>query len=524
MFRSRNALPGLALILLLLPQPGRAQERAVVSKEVSVGRSEAALRLEFADGGTLALALRDGSVFVDDETVGSYDPGDALDGAWRSLLGDAVALEDGPLAQALRDWSPPATLTGDDLTLARKLDQALEGALTAPAAPTPPEPVVSLSGGAQGEGAVTRVLLSQLSRLAAFGDAFEGLGSDVVLHIDEDVEVAAGQTVSGSLVVIQGDARIAGTVDGDVVVVDGTLDLLEGSTVRGDVRLADAEMGLNQGTIDGDVVDVAKKEGAVEQEVRDQIRKELRSEILDEVRGSERGGAGLFNPLRRVAGGIGGVLQDLIAVFILGLIGLGVVSFAPQNLDTVAETARHSPGRAAMVGLAGTFLLVPVYVLGFIALLVTIVGIPVAIAWLPVFPLAALAAGLLGYLAVARNVGEWLADSGYAYTSWIRKSNSMTTLAGGLVGLMAFFVAAHVLGMVPFFGFFKGLLVFAGVMAAIAAFLIGFGSVLLTRAGRRPEYRAPDFDEAWARAVDAEPEAEAGGDAGSQAPEGKADV
>ena len=525
MHRTRNALLGLALIPLLLPQPGRAQERVVVSKEVAVGRSEAALRLEFADGGKLELALRAGSVVVDDETVGSYDAGDPLDGAWRSLLGDAVALEDGPLAQALRDWSPPTTLEGDDLSLARRLDQALEGAFAAPAVPQPPEPVVSLSGGAQGDAGPTRVLLSQLSRLAAFREAFEGLGSNIALHIEEDVEVAAGETVSGNLVVIQGDARIAGTVEGDVVVVDGTLDLLEGGVVRGDVRLAEGEMGLNEGTIDGDVVNVVANELVSEEEIRDRVREELRAELGDEAWGSKGGGGAFFNPLRRVAGGVGGVLQDLVAVFILGLIGLGVVSFAPHNLDTVAETARRSPGRAAMVGLAGTFLLVPVYVLGFVALLVTIVGIPVAIAWLPVFPVAALAAGVLGYLAVARNVGEWLADSGYPYTDWIRKSNSMTTMAGGLFGLMAFFVAAHVLGMVPFFGFFKGLLVFAGIMAACVAVLIGFGAVLLTRAGRRPEHRAADFDEAWARAVDAEgPEAEPSADAGPQTPEEKADV
>ncbi len=511
MLRSRSALLGLAPALLLLPLAGKAQEREVVSKEVSVGRSEAALRLEFSDGGTLALALRDGAVMVDDEPVGSYDPGDALDRTWRLLLAEAVALENGPLTEALRDWSPPSALEGEDLTLARKLDEALESVLAAPAEP---EPVVSLSGGAEGEAGVVRVLLNQLPRLAAFGDAFEELGPDIVLHVDEDVEVAGEETVSGSLVVIQGDARIAGTVEGDVVVVDGTLDLLEGGSVSGDVRLADAELGLDEGAIGGDVVDVVRRE--LEQVVRDRLREELRTQIRNEVRASSRSTSGLFNPLRRIASGIGGVIQDLIAVVILGLIGLGVVSFAPRNLDVVAETARRSPGRAAMVGLAGAFLLVPVYVLGFIALLVTIVGIPVAVAWLPVFPLAALAAGLLGYLAVARNVGEWLADSGYRYTDWIRKSNTMTTLTGGLLGLMAFFIAAHVLGMVPFFGFFRGLLEFAGVTAAIVAVLIGFGAVLLTRAGRHPEYRAPDFDEAWAHAVDAEREAKS--EAGAQPP------
>ena len=471
----------------------------MVSKEVAVGRSEAALRLEFTDGGELALALKGGSVLVDGEAVGSYTAGDALDAAWRKLLGDAVALEDGPLSQMLRGWSPPAPLEGNGLAMARRLDQALEGALSVPVPPTPPalpEPTVSLSAGEEDSEALLRVLLGRTARLATLSEALKELGTDVNLHIDEDVDVAEGETIEGSLVVIQGDARIAGTVDGDVVVVDGTLELLDGSVVRGDVRLADA--------------DLDRAGGRVEGEVRERLREELRDEIRSEIAASDGDGKGSFlSPLRRVLGGIGGVIQNLIALVILGLVGLGVLAFAPQNLETVAKTARRAPGRAAVVGVAGIFLLIPVWVVGFVALLVSIVGIPVAIAWLPLFPLAAMAAALLGYLAVARNLGEWLAGSGYAYTDWIRKSNALTTIVGGLAGLMSFFVAANVLGMVPFFGFFKGLLAVVGVMATVVASLVGFGAVLLTRAGRHSEYDPRDLDDAWERAVDVDVDADA---------------
>ena len=67
-----------------------------------------------------------------------------------------------------------------------------------------------------------------------------------------------------------------------------------------------------------------------------------------------------------------------------------------------------------------------------------------------------------------------------------------------------FFIAANVLSVVPFVGFLRGLLSFAGVMVTVAAALVGFGSVLLTRAGRRREYYPADFDEAWDRAMDVE--------------------
>ena len=189
---------------------------------------------------------------------------------------------------------------------------------------------------------------------------------------------------------------------------------------------------------------------------------------------------------------------------------MGVVAFAPRNLDTVAETARRSPGRAAMVGLAGTFLLIPVWVLGMVALAVSIVGIPVMIAWLPLFPLAAVAAAMLGYLAVARNVGEWLADSGYRYTDWIRKSNPVYTVFGGRARAGALLHRrATSCAVVPFFGFFRGLLTFVGVMLRDRR-----DSDRLRRGAAHPR-RTPAgdgqpmaFDEAWERAVDMDVEVE----------------
>ncbi len=522
MLRTRDALFGLALLALLIPFGGQGQERIVISKEISVGRSEAALGLEFADGGRLSLALRNGSVLVDGERVGAYAAGDALDVAWRALLGEAVALEDGPLSQRLRAWSPPVALEAEELASARRFQETLSEALSSPAPPSPLTPP-ALSVGLESEEALARILLGQTSRLAVLGEALKGLGSDIRLHIDEDVEVAAGETVQGNLVVIQGAARIAGTVDGDVVVVDGTLDLLEGSVVRGDVRLVDAEVDQEGGVVEGEIRDVEAAKGGMGGEIADRVRQEMRKEIRAELEAERHsGGSALLNPVRRVLGGVGGVLQNVVAIFILGLVGLAVVAFAPQNLDTVAEVARRAPGRAAMVGLAGTFLLIPVWVLGFVALLVTIVGIPVAIAWIPLFPLAAVAGVLLGYVAVARNLGEWLADSGYPWTDWIRKSNSMTTITGGLVGLMAAFLAAHVLGIVPFFGFLKGLLMSVGVMATWAASLVGFGAVLLTRAGRRPEYPPRDLDDAWEQVVDEKVDVDAGvnADTGERGAEG----
>ncbi|HKJ01418.1 MAG TPA: hypothetical protein VJ997_03155 [Longimicrobiales bacterium] len=513
MSRSRNALLGLVLTALLVPGLARGQERTVVSKEVAVGRSEASLRLEFSDGAPLEIALRDGSVVIDGSEAGSYAAGDPLEAAWRSLLGSAVALDDGPLSRALLAWSPPADLQGTDLALAERIDAALEDALSARAAPeAPAAPSVSLSLD-EGDGTLVRALIGQLGRLSTLEEALKGVDSKIQLHVEEDVTVGAGETLEGNLVVVQGDVVVKGTVTGDVVVVDGSLELAEGGRILGDVRLADAQLDRQGGVIEGDLVNVVEQERDVEADLRDRLRSELRDEIRNEIRSNvrgDRGGWSLFSPFRSVFRGVGGLLENVIVIVILGLVGMGVVAFAPENLEAVAETARRTPGRAAMVGLAGSFLLVPVWIIGAVALAVSIVGIPVMIAWLPLFPLAALAAALLGYLSVAKNTGEWLADSGYRYTDWIRKSNPVYTVVGGLVGLMAAFMVGNLLSIVPFFGFFRGLLTFVGVMLTVVAVQIGFGAVLLTRAGRKPEYYGNrDFDEDWARAVDVDVEVDA---------------
>lgn len=514
MHRFPDLLVGLTLVSLTLPAVGRAQERVVVSKEVSVGRSEATLRLEFDSGPPLEISLRDGVVYIDGDESGAFDAGDGLDAAWRALLGEAVSLEDGPLAERLRDWAPPDGLESDLSSEANRIDASLEQALSANTATADRSAEV---GEFQGQ-ALVRALIGQAGRLGLLQDALDGLDENVRIEVGRDVHIGADERVPTTLVVIQGDVTVEGTVDGDVVLVDGSLELLPGSRIRGEVRLAEAELVRNDGRVDGDVVDVLGEQrdeqrelqrdmrAEVRDEIRSELRDELRRELRDAVRVRDEGGG--FHAFRAVTRAVGGVVSNLVAVLLLGLVGLGVVAFAGENLDTVAETARRTPGRAAMVGVAGSFLLIPVWVLGTVALAISIVGIPVMIAWLPLFPLAAVAAALLGYLAVARNVGEWLAGTGYRYTDWIVRSNPVYTVFGGLLGLAAFFIAGNLLSMVPFFGFLRGLLAFAGVLLSIVAVQIGFGAVLLTRAGRRREYGVPDFDEAWSRAMDVEVEVE----------------
>ncbi len=117
LFRATR-IAGSILLVSILPAAVAGQDRPVVSNRFAISQTEAALNLEFAGDGTLEIALRDGSVMIDGEERGSFEPGDALDTAWRNLLGEIVTLSDGPLGEALRDWEAPSSLDEEALELA----------------------------------------------------------------------------------------------------------------------------------------------------------------------------------------------------------------------------------------------------------------------------------------------------------------------------------------------------------------------------------------------------------------------
>ena len=197
-----------------------------------------------------------------------------------------------------------------------------------------------------------------------------------------------------------------------------------------------------------------------------------------------------MSPFRAVGQGIAEIMGDLISFLIISLIALSVVYFAKDNLEVVADTARRNPMRAGLVGMAGAFLVLPTWLLGCVALVVSVVGIIALPFWLILFPVAvALGAGL-GYLAVARNIGEWVAAREINGLEWLRPTNTFYAVVTGVGTILTFSVAANVLDVVPFFGFLGGLVATLGSMIAIAALLVGFGAVLLTRGGRQAEFYA----------------------------------
>lgn len=209
-------------------------------------------------------------------------------------------------------------------------------------------------------------------------------------------------------------------------------------------------------------------------------RERIRAQVRSTVRGYSRG------PFHDIWDGIRGILGTMLKYVVLLAIGVATVYFGGRPyLETVADAARRQPVRAWAVGFAGTFLAIPAFIIGILVLVVSVVGIPALLVWVPGFPIAVVLSLLLGFLAVAHGAGEVMAERRFHGIDWLQRANSFHYLMTGLGLLFALPLAAHAIGMVGFLGFVEGLLWFVGGMAIWLAFTIGFGAVLMTRAGTR---------------------------------------
>jgi hypothetical protein len=230
--------------------------------------------------------------------------------------------------------------------------------------------------------------------------------------------------------------------------------------------------------------------GELEQTLAE-LKESARVERAREARSFRR------NPFRHITEGVAGVFSIMVAYAVLFGIGFLVILFGGRRfIEGVGDTARHSPGRSLLVGLAASFLLIPAYILGALALIISIVGIPAILVWIPAFPLAVLGAGVLGYLGIAHAAGEAFAERRFYVTDWFKRGNSYYFLLTGLGVLLAFFLASQVLHMAgPWLHFISAILIFFGAVTTIVSLATGFGAVLISRAGTRTVHTASAVEE-----------------------------
>ncbi len=247
---------------------------------------------------------------------------------------------------------------------------------------------------------------------------------DAIVVIVGDVTVPAGKTVEG-VFIANGDARIEGRVDGDVVVLSG--DALVSGAIDGDLTIASGQARLTRSArVDGDVR-YGDEHPVVSPLAR--VNGDVTSE--DWTSGVD------FLPV------LGGFVIWLAVGFSFLVLGCLLLLMAPRAGDYLEARSRERIGPLIAIGIA---ILIALPVASFVAA-VTVLGIPLSIGIL----LAFVPLGVLAYTISAYVLGRRLVKA------------PRNRILAFLAGLAILRVAA----LVPILGVFVG----------IAAVVFGLGLI-----------------------------------------------
>lgn len=264
-------------------------------------------------------------------------------------------------------------------------------------------------------------------------------GESSMVRMFSDAEVHAGDRVDGDVVAIFGDVRVNGTVAGNAVAVFGSVRLAPGAKVEGDAVAVGG--GLEQ------------PPGAVV--------------------GGESVSLG-FLPFHWGAPTAGMMLGLVFSLWLISLIfGWILMAVLPTRMLRIATTASQRTGGSLVLGLLSA----PLFVIAFVLLLITVVGIPIAIV-LPIFYIIAERVGqlaltyALGCRLLRRRMGE-----GGAFAPMLVG----TSFVGMFFALGV--ILARSMGALRTVALFFDLL---GFLLVIGLSVIGVGAFLLSRMGSRP--------------------------------------
>jgi hypothetical protein len=278
--------------------------------------------------------------------------------------------------------------------------------------------------------AITTSVLILLALLApaALAAGPDGRYDSVLVAVNNDLDVAAGQTVD-TVVVVSGDATIAGNV-GTVVVVDGTATFI-GATVV-DLVVADGTATLGAGTtVTGEV-----------STLRGMVTQEPGSVVQGTVQALDR-------DLATFAATVAILMIPVLIVLAVGFAlisifaALGVAAFGSRQVREVEALIEQRPGHVLVAGILGTILLP---VISFL-LMITVIGAPVGFA-LAFGVLPALA--FLGWIVAAIWVGDWMIGKsrGTRETGRPYRAAILGVIVLGIAGILPF-----VSGIATLFGF-----------------------------------------------------------------------
>jgi hypothetical protein len=309
---------------------------------------------------------------------------------------------------------------------------------------------------------LTIAALALLAHASAFGQTppseqttYKLTGTRIA--VAQDVRIERDEEVTDAVVVIGGDATIAGRVRDGVVVIGGNLQLMPSADIRGDVVLVGGQLTREPGAqLTGNVNYVSFCNWS---------RRHFG--WWPTVRFGEFGRwLGLAGTLGRIS---------LLAVLMAMLL---IVARAP--VARVGRAALAEPLRAFIIGLAAEIFFIPLLVATTIALAITIIGIPIAAVLVPIAIVIAVFAFVLGFTALACRLGERIEDR----LGW-RPGNAFAATAIGFIVLMTPTLLARVVDVTtPVLTPLIFALVAIGLTFEFVAWTIGLGASILTGLGR----------------------------------------
>ena len=287
---------------------------------------------------------------------------------------------------------------------------------------------------------------------------------DVVRIGGGAVNVAENERVDGDVVAIGGPVTVDGEVSGDVVAVGGGLTLGPHAVVRGEVTAVGGPLKRDpQAQVFGKVNEVGIGPNG---------------QTLPPYRFNWRNL--LFGSFASRAGTLATTITRVLMFMLFLLI---VTAVGQRPVQQIAARIAAEPVRAGLVGLLAEILFVPVLVLTIIALVISIIGIPLLI----LVPFAIVLVGvvmLVGFTGAATIVGGWALDrfGRIQRSPYLVVATGLIVIAGlTLVGRL-FAVAVGGFGA-PFY--------VVGYLIEYIAWTVGFGAAILAWLQTRRSPAAP---------------------------------
>jgi hypothetical protein len=285
-----------------------------------------------------------------------------------------------------------------------------------------------------------------------------------------NITVPKGETVLGDVVAIGGDVDVEGRVLGDVVSLGGVLRLYDTARVNGDAVAVGGRLEKDPGA------QVLGKTTTVGVQL---------PFVMGHRRTWEASGP---------VGALVGFLVTLLWIALLLILGAVFLLVMSRHVDRAEANLRSSPLKAGLVGFLAQLFFLPVYVIGLVLLVITIIGIPIAVLWAVGFFVLGFVAAFFGFTAVARAVGRSVMER-----LGRPLSSSYVALLMGLIVLSAPMLFHNLFHLGPgMMDFFAMLFFGLGCLVLYIAFTIGFGAAILTRFGTRTTWSGeppPGFGE-----------------------------